>query len=208
MAFLRGRLPRAYAWIRTSTGTARRVTILFDTGASHCFINPRILTDLNLVPDMTEGPAELQVADDRCIPCQGAVGNLQVLAGQYKQRLTFVAADIGQDDIILGGEVLELAQAGFGPPGFWRMCVDGQWLQIPLIGPDSAAPGQVKAVRSKKKTLKLLVEHFNHIMVGQVRRVNPTDAGSEQRGEGQSDDAERGKLGSTDPSPDRRPRSQ
>ena len=118
MAFLRGRLPRAYAWIRTSTGTARRVTILFDTGASHCFINPRILTDLNLVPDMTEGPAELQVADDRCIPCQGAVGNLQVLAGQYKQRLTFVAADIGQDDIILGGEVLELAQAGFGPPGF------------------------------------------------------------------------------------------
>ena len=150
---------------------------------------------------MTEGPAELQVADDRCIPCQGAVGNLQVLAGQYKQRLTFVAADIGQDDIILGGEVLELAQAGFGPPGFWRMCVDGQWLQIPLIGPNSAAPGQVKAVRSKKKTLKLLVEHFNHIMVGQVRRVNPTDADSEQRGEGQSDDAERGKLGSTDPSP-------
>ena len=132
---------------------------------------------------MTEGPAELQVADDRCIPCQGAVGNLQVLAGQYKQRLTFVAADIGQDDIILGGEVLELAQAGFGPPGFWRMCVDGQWLQIPLIGPNSAAPGQVKAVRSKKKTIKLLVEHFNHIMVGQVRRVKPTDAGSEQRGE-------------------------
>ena len=64
VAFLRGRLPRTYAWVRTSNGTARRVTFLFDTGASHCFINPRILTDLNLVPDSAEGPAELQVADD------------------------------------------------------------------------------------------------------------------------------------------------
>jgi len=171
VAFLRGRLPRTYAWIRTSNGTARRVTILFDTGASHCFINPRILTDLNLVPDISEGPAELQVADDRCIPCKGAVSNLQVLAGQYKQRLTFVAADIGQDDVILGGEVLELAQAGFGPPGFWRMLVGDKWLQIPLIGPDGMATGKVKAIRSKKKTVKLLVEHFNHIKVGQVRKV-------------------------------------
>ena len=152
---------------------------------------------------MAEGPAELQVADDRCIPCQGAVSNLQVVAGQYKQRLTFVAADIGQDDIILGGEVLELAQAGFGPPGFWRMLVDDKWLHIPLIGPDSIAPGKVKAVRSKKKTLKLLVEHFHHIKVGQVRRVTPADgapvAGSTRSG--QSDDAERGKLGSSHPLP-------
>ena len=203
MAFLRGRLPRTYAWIRTSNGTARRVTILFDTGASHCFINPRILTDLNLVPDISEGPAELQVADDRCIPCKGAVSNLQVLAGQYKQRLTFVAADIGQDDVILGGEVLELAQAGFGPPGFWRMLVGDKWLQIPLIGPDGMATGKVKAIRSKKKTVKLLVEHFNHIKVGQVRKVAEQGAEEEataasSHGSGQSVDAERGKLGGGD----------
>ena len=62
----------------------------------------------------------------------------------------------------------------------------------------------MKAVRSKKKTLKLLVEHFHHIKVGQVHRVTPTDgapvAGSTRSG--QSDDAERAKLGNSDPLPE------
>ena len=48
--------------------------------------------------------------------------------------MPFVLADIGSDDIILGGELLETSQGGLGPTGFWRMLQDGHELLIPLIG--------------------------------------------------------------------------
>ena len=134
--FLRGKLPRAYAWIRTTTGAARLlgVTILFDSGASHCFVHPKVLADLEIMPDTAAGPNNLQMADDHVIECQGTADGLQILAGPYKQRVSLVAAEIGTDDVIIGGEVLEMAQGGFGRAGLWSMCVDGKTLEIPLIG--------------------------------------------------------------------------
>ena len=95
-SFLRGKLPRAYAWIRTTTGAARRVTILFDSGASHCFVHPRVLADLEIMPDTAAGPNNLQMADDHVIECQGTADGLQILAGPYKQRVSLVAAEMAQ----------------------------------------------------------------------------------------------------------------
>ena len=105
---------------------------------------------------------------------------MQVLAGQYKQRLTLIAADIGTDDVILGVDVLQSAQGGFGPSGFWRMIIDGQELLIPLIGEHSNSDGKAKTVRSKKKMLKLLVAHLHHVFVGKVTKVvMPPDLASD-----------------------------
>jgi hypothetical protein len=82
-SFLRGKLPRAYAWVRTKTGAARRVTILFDSGASHCFVHPRVLADLEVTPDSAVGPGTLQMADDHVIACKGTTDGLQILAGPF-----------------------------------------------------------------------------------------------------------------------------
>ena len=65
-SFVRAKLPRAYAWIRTATGAARRVTILFDSGASQCFVHPRVFADLEIVPDTTAGPNNLR--QQSCLP--------------------------------------------------------------------------------------------------------------------------------------------
>jgi hypothetical protein len=43
-----GVIPRAYGWIHTQSGRARRVTILFESGASDNFIHPRVVRDLGL----------------------------------------------------------------------------------------------------------------------------------------------------------------
>ena len=51
-------LPRSYAWVRTAEGTARRVIVLWDTGATHTIINPKIVADLN-----GQGPTLLSMAD-------------------------------------------------------------------------------------------------------------------------------------------------
>ena len=48
VSYVRHTLPRSYAWIRTATGKARRVVILWDTGATHTIIHPRIVEDLGL----------------------------------------------------------------------------------------------------------------------------------------------------------------
>jgi len=83
-SFLRGKLPRAYAWVRTTTGAARRVTILFDSGASHCFVHPRMLADLEVTPHSAVGPGTWQMADDHVIACKGMTDGLQILAGPYR----------------------------------------------------------------------------------------------------------------------------
>ena len=167
MTFLRGRLPRCYAWIRTTAGVARRVTILFDSGASHCFIHPKVIKDLGLTSTKGDGPAKLRLADDHVVPCHGTVPDLQVLAGSYKQRMAFVAADVGSDDIILGGEVLEAARAGFGDPGFWNMTVDGKVVSIPLIG-EHSRNAEVTRVQGVKTSVKLISAHFGHILMGRI----------------------------------------
>ena len=70
------------------------------------------------MPDTATGPNNLQMADDHVFECQGTADGLQILAGPYKQRVSLVAAEIGTDDVIIRGEVLEMAQGGFGRAGF------------------------------------------------------------------------------------------
>jgi len=180
ISFLRGRLPRCYAWLRAPSGAARRVSVLFDSGASHCFIHPRVLEDLGLTVAPNAGPSKLKLTDDHVIKCQGQVSNLQVLAGRYKQRMDFTVVDVGSDDIILGGEVLENAQGGFGAPGFWNMTVDGKVLEIPLIGEHSVNTKVVR-LRGVKKSLKLLRSHVSHTLVGRIWKAAPAqgDNGSD-----------------------------
>jgi hypothetical protein len=179
--FLHGKLPRAAAWLRTSTGRAVRVTILFDSGASHCFMHPRVREELAVTVLMTSGPAALRTANEAEVPCEGMVDNIQVAAHRYRERLSFVVADIGHDDVILGGEVLERAQAGFGPPGFWRMTVAGQELLIPLIGEHSSNQA-ISELRGTKKILKVLRANASNLWSGKVWRKQPEA--------GESDDAQ------------------
>ena len=48
VSFSRHTLPRSYGWLRTSEGKCRRVKILWDSGASHTFVHPRVLNDWQL----------------------------------------------------------------------------------------------------------------------------------------------------------------
>ena len=68
--------------------------------------------------------------------------------------MSLVAADIGSDDVINGGHVLEMAQGGFSREGFWLMMINGKTLEIPLIGPHSSNT-EVKRVQYKKKIRKI-----------------------------------------------------
>ena len=74
VSFLRGKLPRAYAWIRTADGRAKRVTILFDSGASHCFMSPRVQQALGLKVNQSLGPSVLLTSNEQQVPCEGEVG--------------------------------------------------------------------------------------------------------------------------------------
>ena len=80
-------------------------------------MSPRIQQALGLQPDVTAGPATLLTSNEQPVACEGEVQNLQVLAHQYKSRMSFVVADIGRDDLIIGGEILEMQEGGFGPAG-------------------------------------------------------------------------------------------
>ena len=172
-SFLRGRLPRTYAWVRTPSGRAERVTILFDSGASHCFMHPSIQKALGLTADRSAGPSKLLTSNEQEVPCEGEVGNIQVMAGKYRHRMDFIVADIGRDDIILGGEVLEMQEAGYGPAGSgtYRLVANGVEYLIPLIGAsDGVKRSEVKTVKGTKKILKLFRQHSTHMFMGEIRR--------------------------------------
>jgi hypothetical protein len=83
-------LPRSYAWVRTAEGTARRVIVLWDTGATHTIINPKIVADLNLVVKKGQGPTLLSMTDDHTQKCSSVVENLQILAGQFLTMAPFL----------------------------------------------------------------------------------------------------------------------
>ena len=162
---------------------------MFDSGASHCFMSPRLLKDLALKVDKSAGPDSLLTSNEQSVPCEGEVRDLQVLAHQYKSRMSFVVADIGRDDIIIGGEVLEMQEGGFGPAGsgMYKMHVNGKVCMIPLIG-EHAPPEAVTEVRGTKKALKLFRKHSDMIMAGRIWRkpdaeetaqVNKATAGEE-----------------------------
>ena len=202
-SYLRGRLPRTYAWVRTADGRAQRVTILFDSGASHCFMSPRICQALELIPDRSTGPASLLTSNEQEVACEGEVSNVQVLMGQYRQRMPMVIADIGRDDIILGGEVLEMQEGGFGPAGsgMYKLVVSGVEYLIPLIGEHTASKqGVTKRITGTKKILKLFRNYSNHIFTGEVRRATGASHQSTQVGDGMSEqerDAQGYKEGET-----------
>ena len=186
-SFLRGRLPRTYAWVRTASGRAQRVTILFDSGASHCFMSPRVSQALTLVPNQAAGPATLLTSNEQEVACEGEVSNVQVLMGRYRQRMPFVVADIGRDDIILGGEILEMHEGGFGPAGsgMYKLVVDGVEYLIPLIGEHSTGTqGNAKRITGTKRILKLFRDYGEHMFTGEIRRAM-TDGLSEQERDAQ-----------------------
>ena len=152
-------------------------------------MSPRLLKDLALKVDKSAGPASLLTSNEQSVPCEGEVRDLQVLAHQYKSRMSFVVADIGRDDIIIGGEVLEMQEGGFGPAGsgMYKMHVNGKVCMIPLIG-EHAPPEAVTEVRGTKKALKLFRKHSDMIMAGRIWRkpdaeetaqVNKATAGEE-----------------------------
>ena len=165
-------LPRSYGWIRTATGAARRVVILWDTGATHTILNTRLTEELRLNIEAGKGPATLSMADDHTQACGGTVSNLQLLAGPFKQRSDFIIANIGQDDVIVGNDILEPAKGGHGRDreGFWQMTVDGKVLDIPLIGKGPSDDDE--RVTGVKKMRKLFRDHKSHLRVAMVRKVD------------------------------------
>ena len=185
-----GVIPRAYGWIRTPQGRARRVTILFDSGASHNFIHPRVVRELGLLPDPSQGPTHLKVADDRVIQCDGAVSNVEIMTGtikggpSYIERSTLCTADIGTDDIILGDPSLKSHEGGHGPVGSntWKMVKDGLAYFIPLITTSGTHAKAIETVKGTKKIKKIILAHSNHLMRGHVwRREEGDDSAAPQR---------------------------
>ena len=155
---------------------------MFDSGASHTFIHPRLLTALRLVPDLLEGPRCLLTANEQVVPCQGVV-SLQLLLSTLRFSTSFVVADIGSEDIILGGVELESREAGFGPvgSGMWRM-KDGQaWHLIPLVGAHAADSAVVTKVQGAKKSVKVLRRYPELIHMLEIRRVEDAAAGNGSR---------------------------
>ena len=145
--------------------------MLWDTGATHTIINPKIVADLNLVVKKGQGPTLLSMADDHTQKCSGVVENLQILAGQFKERVDMIVADIGSDDIIVGNDILEPACGGHGrgKPGFWQMIKGETIFDIPLIG--EGVGGRIEKVSGVKKIRKLLQNHGAHLRVVHVRKT-------------------------------------
>ncbi len=166
-------IPRAYGWLRPPKGPAQRVTILFDTGASHSFVHPRVVRAMGLQPNPNEGPTHLRVADDRVIECDGGVSNIQLVTGPYQERLVLCVADIGADDVILGNPSLSKHEGGHGPEGegTWRMVVEGKTFKIPLMTGSGDRAKKVTTIQGTKKTQKIMRKHKNHIWRGQIYRM-------------------------------------
>ena len=164
-------LPRSYAWIRTANGKARRVVILWDTGATHTIINPKVVAELGINVKRGVGPALLSMADDHTQKCSGTAENLQLLAGQFKQRLDMIVADIGGDDIIVGNDILEPARGGYSrsASGFWQLISGGKVFDIPLIGENVF--DKVERISGVKKIRKMLRNHGAHIRAVHVRKT-------------------------------------
>ena len=109
---MRDGLPRSYGWIRTSQGRAQRVIMLWDTGATHTIISPRIARSLGLQVSSSEGPTVLSMADDHQQECLGKVDNIQLLVGNFRTRLSVLVAETGNDDVIIGNDILEARRGG------------------------------------------------------------------------------------------------
>ncbi len=152
-------IPRAYGWIRTHQDWARPVTILFDSRTSHNFIHPRVVRELGLFPESRQGPTNLKVVDDRVIPCDGAVVNVEIMTStikggsSYIERVTLCTTDIGADDINLGDPSLKSHEGGYGSleTNTWRMVKDGITYLIPLMTADGDHAKVIETVKGAKK---------------------------------------------------------
>jgi hypothetical protein len=166
---------RAYGWIRTPQSRARRVTILFDSGVSYNFIHPRVVRELGLFPDPNLGPTHLKVADDRVIPCDGTVVNVEIMTStikggsSYIERSTLCTVDIGAD-IILGDSSLKSHEGGDGPMGtnMWKMVKGGVTYLNPLMTVGSDNAKVIETVTGVKKIKKLIQSYSHHLMRGHV----------------------------------------
>jgi hypothetical protein len=139
---------------------------------------------LGLLPDPTQKPTYLKVADDRIIQCDWTVVNVEILTitvkggPSYLERVTFYTVDIGGDDIILGDPSLKTHESGHEPLGTntWKMVEAGVTYLIPLMkGGDSNIKG-IETVKGTKKIKKIIREHTHQLMRGHVwRRDEPED---------------------------------
>ena len=106
--------------------------------------------------------------------------SLQLLLSTLKLGTSLVVADIGSEDIILGGVELESREAGFGPvgSGMWRMRDGQEWHLIPLVGLHAADSAVVTKVHGVKKSVKVLRQYPELIHMLEIRRVEDAAAAS------------------------------
>ena len=130
-SFLRGKLPRRMHGVELRQARLSELQYFSILAPVIVSCTQGGLADLEIMPHTAAGLNNLQMADEHVIACQGTADRLQILVGPHKQRVSLVAAETGTDDVIIGGEVLEIAQDGFRRAGFWSMCVDGKTLEIP-----------------------------------------------------------------------------
>ncbi len=131
---------------------------------------------MGFLPDPTQGPTHLKVADDRVIQCDGTVANVEILSStvkggpSYLERATFSVADIGADDIILGDPSLKTHEGEHGPLGTntWKMVKAGVTYLIPLMTGGDGNIKRIETVKGTKKIKKIIKEHVNHLMRGHV----------------------------------------
>ena len=177
--------------------------MLWDTGATHTIISPRIARSLGLQVSSSEGPTVLSMADDHQQECLGKVDNIQLLVGNFRTRLSVLVAEIGNDDVIIGNDILEARRGGLCKTraGFWELFahpvemdeVDPTFnnlIQVPLIRPLDAESDDVQRITGVKKIRKFFREHASHMRMVMVRKVDCDEPGKSSPAS-QDGDAER-----------------
>ena len=187
-------LPRSYGWLRSNKGLGRRVIILWDTGASHTVISPRVADAMKLKINK-DVSYSLEMADSHKQVCVGVVNGAQILTGDFKSRhYQMLVADIGEDDIIVGNDLLKPAKAGWGRgenPEMWQLhSTDTQGNvrlhDVPLVGStasDSESAWSKQASWGVKRMRKFFSRHHQHMRYAWVRKVHAA-GGTEQNEDG------------------------
>ena len=96
--------PRLCGFLATAHGP-RRITILLDTGATHCFICARLAAALNLAPSGEAGPSSVTTAAATDGP-RGLAAPVRIylsLGDTFRESMSVSAMDMDVgDDLILG----------------------------------------------------------------------------------------------------------
>ena len=158
-------LPRSYGWLRSNEGLGRRVIILWDTGASHTVISTRVADAMKLEINK-DVSYSLEMADNHKQVCIGVVNGAQILTGDYKSKhYHMLVADVGEDDIIVGNDLLKPAKAGWGRgknPDVWHstdMQGNVRLHDVPLVG-SSATDSKSASSKQASWGIKRMRKNF------------------------------------------------